>query len=417
MPVDDLSSASDAPSWSRSAVITKTRWPRRTAVTAARCSVWRAGSWATPSGPKSWCKSLPAAVEPAREVRPRPRFAACVLAGPRPQPVGRRAAVGHVSAPPRGTRRVAYGGSGYGHRARGLGSHGRGAWRTAVQALPKESATPSISRTSGGHTYREVAGDAERAGGNGEESHSLRSARMRETLVDASYAGWGRIVMTHDDLQELLARTRSMAVDAGRTRRRRSSPPSRVPPLPRRGGRSARDRRAARPFGRRRPRRCVEPHRRRVARHPRRRFGSRCAIPAGVIPAKAMHGRCSGCGVCRSRRGDRGARSERAAPLVPRRRTSSRPLSSSIDLASAANAAMTEPGARVARLRGEQGQSVVAVVRPNGQGYLLGDALPALDHRVYTSCGARRKPGRSRRWGRSPVRASTPSPPIRRCMS
>lgn len=62
--------------------------------------------------------------------------------------------------------------------------------------------------------------------------------------------------------------------------------------------------------------------------------------------------------------------------------------SSSIDLAAAANAAMTEPGARVARLSGAQGQSVVAVVRPNGQGYLLGDALPSLDHRVYELWGA-----------------------------
>src|SRR4051794_35629048 len=62
--------------------------------------------------------------------------------------------------------------------------------------------------------------------------------------------------------------------------------------------------------------------------------------------------------------------------------------SSSTDLAVAANAAMTEPGARVARLSGDHGQAVVAVVRSNGQGYLLGDGLAPLDHRVYELGGA-----------------------------
>ncbi|MEY2420182.1 MAG: hypothetical protein QOI95_249 [Acidimicrobiaceae bacterium] len=58
------------------------------------------------------------------------------------------------------------------------------------------------------------------------------------------------------------------------------------------------------------------------------------------------------------------------------------------DVARAADAALTAPDARVARLTGDDGRVAIAVVRSNGQGYFLGGGLPALDHRIYQLWGA-----------------------------
>lgn len=58
------------------------------------------------------------------------------------------------------------------------------------------------------------------------------------------------------------------------------------------------------------------------------------------------------------------------------------------EVALAATQAMSVPGTRIARLAGDQRQTAVAVVRSNGQGYLLGAALPTLDHRIYQLWGA-----------------------------
>ena len=61
---------------------------------------------------------------------------------------------------------------------------------------------------------------------------------------------------------------------------------------------------------------------------------------------------------------------------------------SSVDVALAAERALTGPGARIARLVGARGESAVAVVQPNGQGYFLGGSLPVLDARIYELWGA-----------------------------
>jgi anti-sigma factor RsiW len=58
------------------------------------------------------------------------------------------------------------------------------------------------------------------------------------------------------------------------------------------------------------------------------------------------------------------------------------------EVALAAAQAMSAPDARIARLSGEQGQTAVAVVRSNGQGYFLGTQLPNLSHRIYQLWGA-----------------------------
>ena len=60
---------------------------------------------------------------------------------------------------------------------------------------------------------------------------------------------------------------------------------------------------------------------------------------------------------------------------------------SSEDLARGAAHALATPDARIARLTGTGGVAV-AVVRANGQGYVLADGLPALDRRVYELWGA-----------------------------
>src|SRR5205807_2264032 len=56
-------------------------------------------------------------------------------------------------------------------------------------------------------------------------------------------------------------------------------------------------------------------------------------------------------------------------------------------IALAAGRALTEPSSRVAKLAGAGGMSAVTVVGADGQGYLLGDALPDLDHKVYELWG------------------------------
>jgi hypothetical protein len=61
---------------------------------------------------------------------------------------------------------------------------------------------------------------------------------------------------------------------------------------------------------------------------------------------------------------------------------------SSADVALAADAALGAPDARLARLIGNGGQVAVAVVRSNGQGYLIGSGLPTLEHRIYQLWGA-----------------------------
>jgi hypothetical protein len=57
-------------------------------------------------------------------------------------------------------------------------------------------------------------------------------------------------------------------------------------------------------------------------------------------------------------------------------------------LALAATQALSSPDARIARLAGDRGQTAVAVVRSNGQGYFLGATMPTLDHRIYELWGA-----------------------------
>jgi len=81
--------------------------------------------------------------------------------------------------------------------------------------------------------------------------------------------------------------------------------------------------------------------------------------------------------------------------LKQSRAAASSSSSATVELAAAANRALTEPGARIARLSGGSGQTqlaAVAVVRANGQGYFLGEGLPALaangKGRVYELWGA-----------------------------
>jgi anti-sigma factor RsiW len=58
------------------------------------------------------------------------------------------------------------------------------------------------------------------------------------------------------------------------------------------------------------------------------------------------------------------------------------------DLAAAADVAFADPSAKTAELRTEGGAiGAVAVVRPNGEGYLLARNLPVLDQRVYQLWG------------------------------
>jgi hypothetical protein len=54
----------------------------------------------------------------------------------------------------------------------------------------------------------------------------------------------------------------------------------------------------------------------------------------------------------------------------------------------AAGAALGDPSARLARLKGDAGQTALAVLRPNGEGYFIANGLAPLDHRVYELWGA-----------------------------
>jgi type II secretory pathway pseudopilin PulG len=55
----------------------------------------------------------------------------------------------------------------------------------------------------------------------------------------------------------------------------------------------------------------------------------------------------------------------------------------------AATAALSEPDARLARLKDERGNvEAVAVVKPDGSGYLLGTSLPPVGDHVYQLWGA-----------------------------
>ena len=56
------------------------------------------------------------------------------------------------------------------------------------------------------------------------------------------------------------------------------------------------------------------------------------------------------------------------------------------DVAAAQNA-MAAPGSRIARLSGSGGVSAAAVVRADGQGYLLATGLPARSHGIYQLWG------------------------------
>lgn len=58
------------------------------------------------------------------------------------------------------------------------------------------------------------------------------------------------------------------------------------------------------------------------------------------------------------------------------------------DLAVAAEQALSAPNSRLARLTGDSGASAVAVIRANGQGFLLGNDLPAPSRRLYVVWGA-----------------------------
>ena len=60
----------------------------------------------------------------------------------------------------------------------------------------------------------------------------------------------------------------------------------------------------------------------------------------------------------------------------------------STQVALAAAQAMSAPDARIARLAGGSGQTAVAVVGANGQGYFLGATLPNLNHGIYQLWGA-----------------------------
>lgn len=60
----------------------------------------------------------------------------------------------------------------------------------------------------------------------------------------------------------------------------------------------------------------------------------------------------------------------------------------STEIALAAAQAMSAPDARIARLAGTGGQTAVAVVRSNGQGYFLGASMPNLTSSIYELWGA-----------------------------
>jgi len=60
----------------------------------------------------------------------------------------------------------------------------------------------------------------------------------------------------------------------------------------------------------------------------------------------------------------------------------------STDVALAAERALGASDARIARLTGAQGESAVAVVQANGQGYLVGTSLSDVGPRIYQLWGA-----------------------------
>ena len=60
----------------------------------------------------------------------------------------------------------------------------------------------------------------------------------------------------------------------------------------------------------------------------------------------------------------------------------------STDVALAAEHALGAPDARIARLTGAHGESAVAVVQANGQGYLVGTSLPEVGQHIYQLWGA-----------------------------
>jgi hypothetical protein len=64
-------------------------------------------------------------------------------------------------------------------------------------------------------------------------------------------------------------------------------------------------------------------------------------------------------------------------------------LSRASGVVAAANDAFADPGARIAELRDDEGEVLVrAAVLDDGSGYLLADALPGLDGRIYQLWGA-----------------------------
>ena len=63
-------------------------------------------------------------------------------------------------------------------------------------------------------------------------------------------------------------------------------------------------------------------------------------------------------------------------------------LEQQYDLAAAADNAFADPNSRTAELRSEDGAvQAIAVVRPNGEGYLVARDLPELDDRIYQLWG------------------------------
>jgi Anti-sigma-K factor rskA/Putative zinc-finger len=57
-------------------------------------------------------------------------------------------------------------------------------------------------------------------------------------------------------------------------------------------------------------------------------------------------------------------------------------------VAAAATSALSSPDARVARLSGTSGETATAVVRADGQGYLLASSFPSLQGRIYQLWGS-----------------------------
>ena len=156
---------------------------------------------------------LPAAVEPARPLRPRPGLPALLPARPGPRPGRRRRPLVELAAPARGPRRPAHG------RRRRYDMQ-REVWDLAVadqvsQAmgeLPEEERRAIELAYFDGRTYREVAQLLDQPEGTVKSRIRNGMRRMRAVLADAGVQG-GRRVMSHDEASDLLGAYALDAVD------------------------------------------------------------------------------------------------------------------------------------------------------------------------------------------------------------